>query len=60
MSDPLLARVFDDLRAQDCMPITVQPAMGHADSLRLRHSGKRATTNAGRAMRKRPMSFHRH
>ena len=27
MSDPLLARVFDDLRAQDCMPITVQPAM---------------------------------
>ena len=52
MSDPLLARVFDDLRAQDCMPITVQPAMGHADLYQLAAQGK-SDDECWTAMRKR-------
>ena len=53
MSDPLLARVFDDLRAQDCMPITVQPAMGHADLYQLAAQGK----SDGRPCASASMSF---
>lgn len=52
MSDPLLARVFDDLRARDCMPITVQPAMGHADLYQLAAQGK-SDDECWTAMRKR-------
>lgn len=52
MSDPLLARVFDDLRARNCMPITVQPAMGHADLYQLAAQGK-SDDECWTAMRKR-------
>ena len=46
------AQVFDDLRAQDCMPITVQPAMGHADLYQLAAQGK-SDDECWTAMRKR-------
>ena len=44
--------MFDDLRAQDCMPITVQPAMGHADLYQLAAQGK-SDDECWTAMRKR-------
>ena len=43
---------FQDLRAQDCMPITVQPAMGHADLYQLAAQGK-SDDECWTAMRKR-------
>ena len=43
---------IDDLRAQDCMPITVQPAMGHADLYQLAAQGK-SDDECWTAMRKR-------
>lgn len=52
MGDPLLARVFDDLRARNCMPVTVQPAMGHADLYQLAAQGK-SDDECWTAMRKR-------
>lgn len=52
MGDPLLARIFDGLRARGCMPITVQPAMGHADLYQLAAQGK-SDDECWTAMRKR-------
>lgn len=52
MGDPLLARIFGDLRARGCMPITVQPAMGHADLYQLAAQGK-SDDECWTAMRKR-------
>lgn len=52
MSDPFLVRALDDLRAQGCMPITVQPAMGRADLYQLAAQGK-SDNECWMAMRKR-------
>lgn len=52
LSDALLEQVFGDLRDRGCMPVTVQPAMGHPDLYQLSAQGK-TDEECWQAMRKR-------